>query len=41
MYSLLLTAGTTVATLTTLGALATGTCGTLLITLGLLYEHAV
>ena len=40
MYSLLIlvTAGTT---LTTLGALATGTCGTLLVTLGLLDEGTV
>ena len=35
---LLLAAGTT---LTTLGALATGTCGTLLIAFGLLDEYAV
>ena len=33
--------GTTLATVATLGALATGTCGTLLIAFGLLDEHAV
>jgi len=37
---LLLTMGTGT-TLATLGALATGTCGTLLIAFGLLDEHAV
>jgi hypothetical protein len=33
--------GTTLATVCTLGALATGTCGTLFITFRLLNEHAV
>ena len=33
--------GTTLATVATLGALATGTCGTLLVTFGFLKQYAV
>jgi hypothetical protein len=40
MYSLLILV-TTGTTLTTFGTLATGTCGTLLVTLGLLEKHTV